>query len=537
MAPSSTKGAVTRLLRNAAINVTVFQFPCSTFWTSRSPCGARPYRRVIVVDTLVSSMNTSLLGSSLFCRRCNALRAAATSGRSCSAARKLFFKGQLQMMQKPRDRRLSDRDLFLLQSVLEFGQRDVRLLRYQLPHQILVRRQREIFVAAEFGRVDAARLPVKLEEADDRTDADPALLRSFRDGGPALDRPDHSPTQIRRIWLRHACRPPPSRQLESYSRRYGNPRFSLSGKRSNRGFIQRALESAATAIAGDDTVAVEPVIDRDTDGVAGSPDIASTIFAKIAAADVVVVDVSIINSATGGRPSPNPNVLIELGYALRALGYERVILVFNRAYGAIEDLPFDLRTRRILAYEVAEDAAGKSGIRSDLSKRLDIAIRAALAQVPQVEEEPAVLAAVVAIEAGQGNRMLVLRRNLTAILQQLDRLNPTKASAGGTVEELEKALNESREPVLEFSKFAEAIAAMNDAEAALEVYRWFGNIFERYHLPEEFSGRYSEADFDFFRFVGHELVVTLFACLLREKRLELIAELLHEPVPIRYQRR
>src|SRR3981189_3172325 len=233
MAPSSTKGAVTRLLRNAAINVTVFQFPCSTFWTSRSPCGARPYRRVIVVDTLVSSMNTSLLGSSLFCRRCNALRAAATSGRSCSAARKLFFKGQLQMMQKPRDRRLSDRDLFLRQSIFEFGQRDVRLLRYQLPHQILVRRQREIFVAAEFGRVDAARLPVKLEEADDRADADPALLRGFRDRGPALDRLDHTPTQIRRIMLRHSCRPPPSRKLESYSRRYGNPRFSLSGKRSS----------------------------------------------------------------------------------------------------------------------------------------------------------------------------------------------------------------------------------------------------------------------------------------------------------------
>src|SRR5450631_1232487 len=234
MAPSRTKGAVTRLLRNAPMNVTVFQFPCSTFWMSRSPCGARPYRRVIVVDTAVSSMNTSFLGSSVFCRRCNALRAAATSGRSCSAARKLFFKGQFQMMQKPGDRRLSDRDLFLPESIFEFGQRDVRLLRYQLPHQILVRRQREIFVAAEFGRLDAARLPVELKEADDRADADAALLRSFRDGGPALDRPNHSPTQILRIRLRHSCWPPPSRELESYSRRYGNPRVSLLGKRSSR---------------------------------------------------------------------------------------------------------------------------------------------------------------------------------------------------------------------------------------------------------------------------------------------------------------
>src|SRR6266852_9129089 len=137
------------------------------------------------------------------------------------------------MMQKPGDRRLSNRDLFLPEPVFEFGQRDVRLLSYQLPHQVLMRRQREIFVAAEFGRLDAARLPVKLEEADDRADADAALLRSFRDGGPALNRPNHPPTQILRIRLRHPCWPPPSRHLESCSRGYGNPRFSLLGKRSN----------------------------------------------------------------------------------------------------------------------------------------------------------------------------------------------------------------------------------------------------------------------------------------------------------------
>src|SRR5450631_603545 len=61
---------------------------------------------------------------------------------------------------------------------------------------------------------------------------DAALLRSFRDGGPALDRPNHSPTQILRIRLRHSCRPPPGRHLESCTRRYGNPRVSLLGKRS-----------------------------------------------------------------------------------------------------------------------------------------------------------------------------------------------------------------------------------------------------------------------------------------------------------------
>src|SRR5262249_19893931 len=109
----------------------------------------------------------------------------------------------------------------------------------------------------------------------------------------------------------------------------------------NRSFIQRALEDAAATIKADDTVEIEPVVDRDTLGVPGAPDIASTIFAKITAADVFVADVSIVNRGDR-RATPNPNVLIELGYALRTLGHQRIIPVFNSAFGKIEELPFDL---------------------------------------------------------------------------------------------------------------------------------------------------------------------------------------------------
>ena len=56
----------------------------------------------------------------------------------------------------------------------------------------------------------------------------------------------------------------------------------------NRSFIQQALENVAKAIRADDAVDVEPVIDRDTQGVAGAPDLAMTIFQKIVAADVVL---------------------------------------------------------------------------------------------------------------------------------------------------------------------------------------------------------------------------------------------------------
>jgi hypothetical protein len=149
--------------------------------------------------------------------------------------------------------------------------------------------------------------------------------------------------------------------------------------RTNRGFIQDALEGAARAIKSDDTVDIEPVIDRDTQGVAGSPDIAKTIFEKIVSADVVVADVSIISRQQEGRPTPNPNVLIELGYAFHALGHERVILVFNDAYGRVEELPFDLRMRRATTYNMAAESTERSTERKLLRAKLEEALRAALA--------------------------------------------------------------------------------------------------------------------------------------------------------------
>ena len=86
----------------------------------------------------------------------------------------------------------------------------------------------------------------------------------------------------------------------------------------NRSFIQLALEKAAKSIASDKTVDDVPIIDRDTQGVPGSPHIAKTIFQKIDVADVFVADVSIVGGSIE-RPAPNPNVLIELGYALCSL--------------------------------------------------------------------------------------------------------------------------------------------------------------------------------------------------------------------------
>lgn len=142
----------------------------------------------------------------------------------------------------------------------------------------------------------------------------------------------------------------------------------------NRNFISTALESAIYEIKNDDTIEVEPIIDRDTLGIAGSPDISHTIFSKIDSASAFVCDVSIIDSEVK-KPSPNPNVLIELGYAIKVLGWNRIVMVMNTEYGKPETLPFDLRSKRVLTYCVATDTQEKSPARKALQKTLNAALR------------------------------------------------------------------------------------------------------------------------------------------------------------------
>ncbi|MBE9475003.1 MAG: hypothetical protein IMY85_08935 [Chloroflexi bacterium] len=142
----------------------------------------------------------------------------------------------------------------------------------------------------------------------------------------------------------------------------------------NRGFIQKALENVAKSIRKDGSIDVEPVVDRDTQGISGSPDIAATIFKKIEKCQVFVPDVSIINPETEARPSPNPNVLIELGYAIKILDWERIIMVMNTVFGNPEDLPFDLLKKRVLTYKMPEDVSERATER----KRIEASLREGL---------------------------------------------------------------------------------------------------------------------------------------------------------------
>lgn len=121
----------------------------------------------------------------------------------------------------------------------------------------------------------------------------------------------------------------------------------------------------------------EVIIDEGTNKTFGSPHITKTIFKKIDKCDIFVCDVSNINSTNKNssdiRSIPNPNVMIELGYAINLLGWERIICVNNLQFGEIEKLPFDIRGNRISKYD-----SSKEGFKLNLENTLKTAVKAIL---------------------------------------------------------------------------------------------------------------------------------------------------------------
>ena len=162
--------------------------------------------------------------------------------------------------------------------------------------------------------------------------------------------------------------------------------FSWQGdtaSRVSRNLIEDALERALKALKAEaelDPADRELAVDRDRKGVPGQPPLMETIFAKIDAATAFVSDLTHVATRDDGRRMPNPNVLMEHGWALKAVTWRAMISVMNTAFGHPQDhpLPFDLQHfARPILFACPADATAESrtAVRDALAKRLQSALR------------------------------------------------------------------------------------------------------------------------------------------------------------------
>lgn len=98
----------------------------------------------------------------------------------------------------------------------------------------------------------------------------------------------------------------------------------------------------------------EVEIDESTRDLPGSPSIEEAVLRKIAKADIFVCDITPVGVAEQ-KQMPNSNVVFELGFAMHALGEERIVLVAKKGNWNMKDMPFDFNHRRIGTFSSAKD--------------------------------------------------------------------------------------------------------------------------------------------------------------------------------------
>jgi len=302
----------------------------------------------------------------------------------------------------------------------------------------------------------------------------------------------------------------------------------------NRGFIETALEKATKTIRNDNSIQVEPVIDRDTAGVPGAPDIASTIFAKIEKANVFVCDISLINQGDKSRLTPNPNVLLELGFAIKALSWNRIVMVMNTAFGEPELLPFDLRMRRVVTYGAPETTADKSSERKILDSKLEAALRTIFehkktdAIGEQIQPLSILEETTKAVAEDKSNVASLIRRYMASLVSDLRQISPRYESGTMGEDKLIEALASTQDKVSGFFSLAEKIATSDSPlVGSTALYKAFENLLVNYNPQKNFTN-YDMRDGDFFKFLGHEMFIGFIGCLMRENHWLIIANLLQQ---------
>jgi hypothetical protein len=152
--------------------------------------------------------------------------------------------------------------------------------------------------------------------------------------------------------------------------------------------IRDAAKEAIKQIGKDSSLEESPRLDHDTQGVSGMPEIVGTIFKKIENCDVFLADLTFVGKTEEGKLLSNPNVLLELGYAARCIGWERIICVLNEAYGSADDLIFDVKHRRWpIRYIFESSARSKADAKRTLSHKIRDAVSSVLASEHQAIED------------------------------------------------------------------------------------------------------------------------------------------------------
>jgi hypothetical protein len=147
--------------------------------------------------------------------------------------------------------------------------------------------------------------------------------------------------------------------------------------------IHSAIKRLGAKVEIEEALREELELDKDTKGVPGNPPIFDTILKKIDKSAIFVPDLTAVATRANAELIPNPNVLIEYGWALKSRGYHQIVPIMNIAHGDPKTfpLPFDMaHLRRPIQYSLPDGSSEKDrrAVRDELARTLEDAFRTIL---------------------------------------------------------------------------------------------------------------------------------------------------------------
>ncbi len=155
---------------------------------------------------------------------------------------------------------------------------------------------------------------------------------------------------------------------------------------STTGAIKGALNLAAVDLRQAGIVDLDII--QATSNSSGATNIPLKLAENIRVSDIIVADVTPITGlANTDDALPNANVTFELGMASVHVGWERIIMLLNKAHSAFEKMPFDFDRQRIFDYTLDEAQAKAKGGLGSLQALLKNALTAIVERDPKRPRE------------------------------------------------------------------------------------------------------------------------------------------------------
>lgn len=307
----------------------------------------------------------------------------------------------------------------------------------------------------------------------------------------------------------------------------------------NRALIESAIKKAVSNISDSTEPKLSIEIDQDARDKSGSPDLASELFRKIRNADIFIGDVSIVGQIgrkDKPRHVPNPNVMIEHGYALSKHGQERVLAICNSWHGTPEDLPFDIRHRRVIQYRATSREKNLEQIQENLSGQIERELRPIIATITTQQTEEGSFSKLLDklqkyIDSGASGYESTLRQFWKGYFESITSISEKHHDKPAVYENFIGAIEKCSESQKKLYEIFSRIAELDRVEMGLLIVKQFGSFVENFSLRK--TGSSYRTDYDVFKFIGYETIVALISFFLKYQKWDSLRLLMRETYVVR----